>query len=178
VPKNLLFLTDRLPQPNYEIFPKNKNYSFQNNSLPEVKHSSIVKNRLKDKESRGGKVNKENSNSNNKEKLLNINVHVEVDKELSTKARNSHSQQPINEIEILKKRLRPHEQPENQSDEISYHNIRVIKNIDLDAPNRNLNNSMIESRSRDDRQKINLLPKINSSQDLDNEFKENYIKKK
>ena len=56
VPKNLLFLTDRLPQANYEKIPNKKNMSFQNSSLPDVKSH---KKRESRKQERGdGAVNK------------------------------------------------------------------------------------------------------------------------
>ncbi len=45
IPKNLLFLSDKLPQPNYER-PSNKNHSFtkkNNNDLPDIRSLNIRK---------------------------------------------------------------------------------------------------------------------------------------
>lgn len=45
IPKNLLFLSDKLPQPNYER-PSNKNHSFtkkNNNDLPDIRGLNIRK---------------------------------------------------------------------------------------------------------------------------------------
>jgi hypothetical protein len=139
------------------MFPKNKSYSFQNNSLPDVKLQLGVKNRLKDKESRAGRANQENSGNN--EKLL--------ERENSPKARNTQSLQPNNEIELLKLKLKHREQIDNTSEGISLNNnIRVIKPADLDIPIKSLNNKNNDARSKDLKHKDILLPKISSSDDI------------
>lgn len=51
IPKNLLFLTDRLPQANYERMPTiKKNHSFQNNGLPEIRKTNSKQKFLKEKQ--------------------------------------------------------------------------------------------------------------------------------
>lgn len=91
VPKNLLFLTDRLPQANYEKIPPKKNLSFQNNSLPDVKIPPSSKQK---KIKRGASP-----------------VHEEdrkPERENSPKSRNvvSLPSNKNDEIEILKRKLR------------------------------------------------------------------------
>jgi len=52
IPKNMLFLSDKLPQPNYER-PHNKNHSFtkkNNNDLPDIRSLNIKK-KIKKKDS-------------------------------------------------------------------------------------------------------------------------------
>lgn len=67
IPKNLLFLSDKLPQPNYER-PANKNHSFtkkNNNDLPDIRSLNIRK-KMKRNES-----NKENPDVNEAEYRIN-----------------------------------------------------------------------------------------------------------
>ena len=44
IPKNLLFLTDKLPQANYEKIPMKKNLSFSNNKNITIKNNTYKKN--------------------------------------------------------------------------------------------------------------------------------------
>ena len=69
IPKNLLFLSDKLPQPNYEKLNK-KNHSFTKknaNELPDIRSNGKQIKKLKEEEltsSPKKKINKENINQN------------------------------------------------------------------------------------------------------------------
>jgi hypothetical protein len=136
VPKNLLFLTDRLPQANYEKIPTKKNLSFQNSSLPDVKvHKQ--KRESRNKERSEPVKNKDIVNQasadiglvgNHKEK---IERHSDL-MEPQIKARNVVSLQPSrnpDDLELLKKKIRikDDKSPEIVDRDASHGNIRVVK---------------------------------------------------
>lgn len=169
VPKNLLFLTDKLPQPNYEKIPNKRNLSFTNNKteLPNI-HGKNVQRSKKTKRPEKKEMPKDNK------------------KEYSEKKENKdrHSLQHINDgndEEILIKKI---EKIEEDHDEIKKkrlaasldqshlsggkrensavnRNIKIIKNSDLD-----INTSIVREKSpgNEERRKIKeaniMLPNI------------------
>ncbi len=100
VPKNLLFLTDRLPQANYEKIPTKKNLSFQNSSLPDVKMPPGSKQK---KIKRAASPHDEERKPDRQDR---------AERENSPKSRNVISLPPNRneEIEILKRKLRINEE--------------------------------------------------------------------
>lgn len=120
IPKNLLFLTDRLPQPNYEKIPTKKNLSFQNNSLPEVKIPPNSKNRRKEREA--------NKDSYVRNKEGSIDMPLQKERDHSPKARNVVSLQPTRpeDSEIIKNRLKL-----KDGDDSKLTNIKVVKPADI-----------------------------------------------
>lgn len=163
VPKNLLFLTDKLPQPNYERIPNKRNLSFTNNKtdLPDI---------------HGKNINKSKKSKKSKE------IQKENKKEYSEKkdTKDKHSIQPNNEEIVIKKMEKIDEDQDdikkkritaslNQShlsggkiDNSSInHNIKIIKGSDLD-----INTSVVREKSpiNEEKRKIkeanNMLPNI------------------
>jgi NIMA (never in mitosis gene a)-related kinase len=124
IPKNLLFLTDRLPGANYEKIQTKKNLSFQKDSLPQVPNSKQKKVRESRKQDRTNDQKSMNQGSidytiNNKE--------LSQDAEALNKYnRNVMSLQPNRneEIEGLKKKLRKDEKSDDNS---NINNIKIIK---------------------------------------------------
>lgn len=140
VPKNLLFLTDRLPQANYEKIPTKKNLSFQNSSLPDVKVSK-QKRESRNKERSEPVKNKDVVNQasadigignyKEKEKIDRAERHADLN-EPHIKARNVVSLQPSrnpDDLELLKKKIRIKDEksPEIVERDSSHVNLRVVK---------------------------------------------------
>ena len=167
VPKNLLFLTDRLPQANYEKIPNKKNMSFHNSSLPDVKSH---KKRESRKQERGdGQVNKKDFVNQasvdqvhkEKEKTENgKDRHSEMEPQV--KARNVVSLQPHRneDIEMIKKknRIKEEKSPEGLERDSSVTNIRVVKPLE-------------EIHHREEKSNDMMLPNIKGSGAINYEIK-------
>jgi hypothetical protein len=121
VPKNLLFLTDRLPQANYEKIPTKKNLSFQNSSLPDVKMPPGSKQK---KIKRAASPHDEDRKPDRQDR---------AEREGSPKSRIVVSLPPNrnDEIEILKRKLRINEE---KGEEIHKHPNKASD----DAPNKDV----------------------------------------
>ena len=135
IPKNLLFLTDKLPQANYEKIPIKKNLSFSNNkndynkNKAKIKIKKTVKKTEKNKEYSENKENRD-KNYENEEKYAKID-------------NDSEEEMPSN-----KRKKREHGSLDNSHLSVGNNNppnIQVIKNIDNN--NIEINNSIVRDKS-------------------------------
>jgi hypothetical protein len=160
VPKNLLFLTDKLPQPNYEKIPPNKrNLSFTNNKseLPDI-HGKNIQRAKKAKRPEKKEIPKENNKKEYPEKR-------EIKDRISVKHNDATGEEILvkknekideDQEEIKKKRLaasldqshlsggvKRENSPANQHHHhIHHHNIKILKSSDLDN-----NSSLVREKS-------------------------------
>lgn len=124
IPKNLGFLTDKLPQANYEKIPNKRNLSFTNNN---DKGKIKIKKNIKkiDKEKDHGDENKDNKDDEqgNKRHLNN-----DEEEDLTVNKRKKHGSLDHSQISG-----------------VNNNNIKVIKNTE----NIEINNSNIKERERE-----------------------------
>lgn len=153
VPKNLLFLTDKLPQPNYEKIPNKRNLSFTNNKseLPDI-HGKNIQRAKKAKRAEKKEIPKENNKKEYSEKKENkdrnsVQHNDAAGEEISVKKKEKIDEE---QEEIKKKRLaasldqshlsggaKRENSPAN-----NHHNIKIVKNSDMD-----INSSLVREKS-------------------------------
>jgi len=164
IPKNLLFLSDKLPQPNYEKKPtrKHNNNSFSDdtkNELPDINinQKANISKRRNEKKSDNG----ENNNNKNKENSEEINSN---EKQIYTcnesnseevKSKNNDNNNDLEPQAIVKKKKRMEKNDRSldniinsniYSNALGSNNIKILKNENLD----NSNNSLLRDRSQYD----------------------------
>jgi hypothetical protein len=103
VPKNMLFLTEKLPKPNYEKIPPKKNLSFSNNEADMIKKKKQIKKNI-EKELKAEGVDgsylhhdlviKNSAETNNLIENL-----MPVEKPQTRKKKNEHSNSVIDTVE-------------------------------------------------------------------------------
>lgn len=143
IPKNLLFLTDRLPQANYEkITTTKKNLSFQNNNLPDIKKPTSKRNKEKMEKGEIKEIKDIRLASEviplASEKNLN-----EATKDIDPSKKHSHSTVP----DEIGKRKKVNEL-EKSIDYDKTPNIKVVKNLD------ELNNSIGAINDKESKKQI------------------------
>ncbi len=164
IPKNLLFLTDKLPQPNYEKIPNKRNLSFTNNKneLPDINGKNIhrikktkkVEKKENTKERKEYSENKENrdrntNDDNEEEAILKKSEKIDDDQDEASNVKKKKIGLSLDHGESVAKR-------DNSG---IVHNIKVIKNTDLD----NVNNSPVREKSsvNDEKRKLKDVANLN-----------------
>lgn len=162
IPKNLLFLSDKLPQPNYEKKPNKKNnnsFSDENkNELPDIninQKANISKRRNekrseKDSSENNTIRNRENSEEkNSNEKQTNLYIPSNSD-ENKSKNNDNNNDGDIQAAPKRKKRIDNNDRSLDNiinnnvySTALGSNNIKILKSENLD----NSNNSLIRDRS-------------------------------
>ena len=169
VPKNLLFLTDKLPQPNYEKIPNKRNLSFTNNKseLPDINGKNINRTK-KTKRPEKKEIQKDNKKEYSEKKDIRDRHIIQLNND-------------ANDEEIVKKKIEKidDEQEEMKKKRIAAnldysqlsggkrensavnHNIKIIKNSDMDI---NLSIAREKSPVNEEKRKIKeanmMLPNI------------------
>ena len=143
IPKNLLYLTEKLPQANYEKIPNKKNLSFSNNKnnyqeKGKIKLKKNLKKVEKTKEYSENKENKDkNANYENNEDEINMKKYVKNDNE-SDDGLKSNKKKKQGSLDLS------HLSGNNGS------HLKVIKNTD----NIEINNSVVREKStKNDKEK-------------------------
>lgn len=138
IPKNLLFLTDKLPQANYEKIPIKKNLSFSNN-----KNDYNEKAKIKIKKTIKKNENKNRDYSENKE---NRDKNYENDEEINPSQKKYIKNDNDSEEEIQANKRKKHGSLDNShlSGGNNASNIKVIKSIEN---NHEINNSIVRDKS-------------------------------
>lgn len=136
VPKNLLFLTDKLPQANYEKIPIKKNLSFSNNKNDYNEKKIKLKKNVKKTEKKDYSENKENRDKN-----------YDNDEEINpTKKYAKNDNDSDDEVQAANKRKKHGSLDQSHlSGNNNAPNIKVIKNIENN--NMEINNSMVRDKS-------------------------------
>jgi len=135
VPKNLLFLTDKLPQPNYEKIPNKRNLSFTNNKseLPDINGKNRIKKNKK--QERNGKDRKElsenkdykeryNNEGNEDQIVLKRNEKIDEDQDEATNIKRKKIAASLDHSQLS---------ANNRDHGSGSNNIRIIKDADLDS---------------------------------------------
>ena len=183
IPKNLLFLTDKLPQPNYEKRQNKKNHSFteeNKDSLPEIKmnQKNIIRKRS-DK-----KYDKENKDSDNeerqKEHRLSMPNHLPTQNGVSEDSNIKLNNQQVIPIPKKKRRIENNDRsmdniisPNIYSSALngsSNNNIKILKSENYDN-----NNSILRDKSPYEdspllkkKKELMMLPNIRNQQKNEN----------
>jgi hypothetical protein len=141
IPKNLGFLTDKLPQANYEKIPNKRNLSFTNNNNEKGKNK-LKKNIKKLEISKDNQENRDNKDKNEEENNNNINnanankIHAKKDKDKDN---------DLEEDIISNKRKKHGSLDQSHISGNNGANIKHIKNTE----NIEVNNSLIKERDRE-----------------------------
>ena len=182
IPKNLLFLTDKLPQANYEKIPNKRNLSFNNVNnyeLPDINKNLKIKKSLKKsdrkdiKEKKNFSENKENKDKN----ILPNNPHHEHN-HIDSKSSNNNEEDLVKKYEQEQDEnnsspLRKRKKPEilNGSwdhSQISGNNLKIIKNSDNNSSMHRDKSPYIEENKRKNN-KENNLPNIKNQISQENQ---------
>jgi hypothetical protein len=136
IPKNLLFLTDKLPQKNYEKIPIKKNLSFSNAKNDDKGKIKLKKNTGKRNEKKDYSENKENRDKN----------YDNNDDDNNHQKKYAKNDQDSEEEITPNKRKKQHGSLDQShlSGGNNAANIKVIKNIDN---NHEINNSIVRDKS-------------------------------
>lgn len=177
IPKNLLFLTDKLPQPNYEKRPNRKNNSFtdEKTELPDIKLNQKANVSKRKNEKKSDTDNSDINNINYKKDSSDERNSAEKKNnylpshELSKNILNTEENNIDIDTQVGKKKRNRLENNDRSLDNIINHNInnnlKILKSDNFD----NSSNSLIRDRSpyedaasgkRKNRDNIMMLPNI------------------
>ena len=194
IPKNILFLTDRLPGANYEPNGKNKKEmnnskknTFPNNNLPDIKKKIIdgIENNKKNEE--GEKKNDNHSLEKDKKK----NISLEKDKNNNNNTNNNSN--IINNNKNERSSSKKDKENNNNNNKINNSNINVNKSSNLkiiksdsksklnNSSNIINNNSQIHNNSSSVEEKkinLNINERSNSKNNISRSPNNNYDKEK
>lgn len=172
VPKNLLFLTDKLPQPNYEKIPNKRNLSFTNNKseLPDINGKKILRVKKSKRPKEIPKDNKKEYSEKKDNKERNSIQPNDGNEDIVVKKMEKIDE---DQDEIKKKRIaasldQSHLSGGKIDNNVINHNIKIIKNSDLDV-----NTSIIREKSptNEEKRKIKeaniMLPSIKGQMNVD-----------
>lgn len=134
IPKNLLFLTDKLPQANYEKIPNKRNLSFNNNKneLPDINGKNIHKSKKSIKKSERRENTKDKKDSDNKENRDRNIISENNNNEEGENKKYEKNDNEVDEDNPKKKKIvasldHSHVSGNNSNNN---HNIKIIKNTE------------------------------------------------
>lgn len=132
IPKNLLFLSDKLPQANYEKNNNRKNHSFTkkgSNDLPDIRVANIQTKKTKQKENLDESVSEGPIPSASGKKVSrSVSGHKEKEREKSRQVNNANKLDTIEESTKANKQQR-NKSPTNRQEAINYPSENNMANI-------------------------------------------------